>query len=78
MTGLLVEQRAKREAPKRISLLLPLSGQKPIAIQASLVRRTSQGLLAYRLDPLDRRGSERLRQYLYQQHRHHYPQAHSA
>lgn len=78
MTGLLVEQRAKREAAKRISLLLPLSGQKPIAIQASLVRRTSQGLLAYRLDPLDRRGSERLRQYLYQQHRHHYPQAHSA
>lgn len=78
MTGLLVEQRAKRQAPKRISLILPLGGQKPIAIQAALVRRTSQGLLAYRMRPLDRRGNERLRQYLYQQHRSHYPQAHSA
>lgn len=78
MTGLLLEQRAKREASKHISLILPLGGQKPIAIQATLVRQTAQGLLAYQLHPLDRRGSERLQQYLYRQHRTHFTRAHSA
>lgn len=78
MSGLLVEQRNKREAPKRISLILPLNGEKPVAIQAALVRQTAQGLLAYRMRPLDRRGNERLRHFIYQRHRAHYPQAHSA
>lgn len=77
MSGLLVEQRSKREAPKRISLVLPLDEQQ-IAIQAALVRQTAQGLLAYRMNSLDRVGSERLQQFIYQQHRSHYPQAHSA
>lgn len=78
MSGLLVEQRAKHEPPRRISLMLPLSDHKPVAIQAALVRRTPQGLLAYRMRPLNRRGRERLQHFIYQRHRSHFPQAHSA
>ena len=75
LNGLLVELRAKRAAPEHFKLILPLTGQKPIAIEGSLVRRTSDGLLAYRLEPLDKRGSERLQQFIFQQHRALYPQA---
>lgn len=78
MNGLLIEQRTKGKTPEHFSLILPLAGQKPIAIEGSYVRTTPGGLLAYRLDPLDRRGSERLLQFIYQQHRTRYPQAHQA
>jgi len=74
LNGLLVELRAKRAAPEHFELILPLTGQKPIAIEGSLVRRTSGGLLAYRLEPLDKRGSERLQQFIFQQHRALHPQ----
>lgn len=75
MSGLLIEYRGTREAPKHFSLILPLVEHKPIAIQGTFVRRTARGLLAYRLEPLDKRGSERLQQYIYQQHRVLYPHA---
>lgn len=75
LNGLLIELRAKRAAPEHFELILPLAGQKPIAIEGGLVRKTSGGLLAYRLDPLDKRGSERLQQFIFQQHRALHPQA---
>lgn len=75
LNGLLIELRARHAAPEHFELILPLAGQKPIAIEGSLVRKTSGGLLAYRLDPLDKRGSERLQQFIFQQHRALHPQA---
>ncbi|MNT39285.1 hypothetical protein D3C72_1755160 [compost metagenome] len=74
LNGLLIELRARHAAPEHFELILPLAGQKPIAIEGSLVRKTSGGLLAYRLDPLDKRGSERLQQFIFQQHRALHPQ----
>ncbi|MDP2245625.1 hypothetical protein [Pseudomonas sp.] len=74
LNGLLIEVRNKRIAPEHFNLILPLAGQKPIAIEGSLVRKASGGLQAYRLDPLDNRGSERLQQFIFQQHRALYPQ----
>nr|WP_298143093.1 PilZ domain-containing protein [uncultured Pseudomonas sp.] len=77
MSGLLVEQRANAAtAPQRLRLTLPLAGQPPITINGSFVRKTEQGLLAYRLAPLDEHSEARLQQFIYQQHRAHYPQAH--
>lgn len=77
MSGLLLEHRAPRATPpEHLSLALPLAGLPPIAINASFVRKTEDGLLAYRLAPLDEHSQARLQQFLYQQHRSHYPQAH--
>lgn len=79
MSGLLLEQRTNRTTPpERLSLTLPLAGQPPIAVHGSFVRKTEQGLLAYRLEALDERSQARLQQFIYQQHRAHYPQAHRA
>lgn len=69
MNGLLVEQRTKRLAPEHFNLFLPLAGDEPIAIEGTFVRKTADGLLAYRLEPLDKHGSERLQQFIFQQHR---------
>jgi hypothetical protein len=74
LNGLLIELRSKRAAPEHFKLILPLAGQKPIAIEGSLVRKTSGGLLAYQLEPLDKRGSERLQQFIFKQHRALHPQ----
>ncbi|WP_369959817.1 hypothetical protein [Pseudomonas benzenivorans] len=76
MNGLLIDYRGKHKAPSHFSLILPLAGHKPIAIQGVLVRRTGDGLLAYRLEALDQRGSDRLLQFIYNQHRTLYPDAH--
>ena len=75
LNGLLVELRSKRAAPEHFELILPLAGQKPIAIEGSVVRKTADGFLAYQLDPLDKRGGERLQQFIFQQHRALHPQA---
>ncbi|WP_372875283.1 PilZ domain-containing protein [Pseudomonas sp.] len=74
LNGLLLELRSKHAAPEHFELILPLAGQKPIAIEGSQVRKTAGGLLAYRLDPLDKRSSERLQQFIFQQHRALHPQ----
>lgn len=78
MSGLLVEHRGQGQAPERFSLILPLIEQKPIAIEGTLVRETLDGLLAYSLEPLDKRGHERLQQFIYQRHRELHPHAHKA
>lgn len=79
MSGLLLEQRSTRAVPPAyLNLTLPLADQPPIAVQGSFVRKTEEGLLAYRLDALDEPSQARLQQFIYQQHRAYYPQAHSA
>ncbi|HCP57225.1 MAG: hypothetical protein CMK72_11085 [Pseudomonadaceae bacterium] len=76
MHGLLVEQRHKRTAPKTLNKLLPLPGDKPIAIHATRVRSTKKGMHAYSLEQLDHVSKERLQQYIYEKHRELFPQAH--
>jgi hypothetical protein len=76
MNGLLIEYRGQGTPPRQFSLLLPLSAQKPIAIDGVLVRRTGSSLLAYRLEALDKRGSDRLLQFIYLQHRLRFPDVH--
>lgn len=79
MSGLLLEQRAPRATPpEHLRMTLPLAEHPPIAISGSFVRKTEDGLLAYRLASLDEHSQARLRQFIYQQHRNHYPQAHRA
>ncbi|MBS7661728.1 hypothetical protein I0D00_07175 [Pseudomonas lalucatii] len=78
MNGLLIDYRGKHEAPSHFNLLLPLTGQKPIAIAGTRVRHTGDGLLAYRLEALDQRGNDRLLQFIYDQHRTLFPDAHRA
>ncbi|MGY4534994.1 hypothetical protein ACVW0Y_004147 [Pseudomonas sp. TE3786] len=67
-TGLLVEIR-HRLVPNNFTLWLPQSGAEPIRLQGILARRTEQRLVAYRLSGRKTVHSERLRQYIYQQHR---------
>ena len=69
MNGALIEYRARRKAPKRFSLMLPLDTQTPIAIEGVFVRQATDGLLAYQLQALDPDSDEHLRQFIYQQHR---------
>ncbi|MEN0105278.1 MAG: hypothetical protein AAGC84_02520 [Pseudomonas sp.] len=67
-TGLLVEVRHK-VVPNSFTFWLPQAGAEPIRLQGILARRTDQRLVAYRLSGRETVHSERLRQYIYQQHR---------
>jgi hypothetical protein len=67
-TGMLVEVRHQL-VPNNLTLWLPQSGSEPIRLQGILARRTEQRLVAYRLSGRKTVHSERLRQYIYQQHR---------
>jgi hypothetical protein len=69
MNGALIEQRARRKAPKRFQLVLPVGEQAPIAVSGVFVRETESGLLAYQLHTLDPQSDELLRQFIYLQHR---------
>ncbi|TIH07141.1 PilZ domain-containing protein [Pseudomonas leptonychotis] len=68
MNGALIEHRARRAAPKRFHLVLPLDEHTPIAIAGVFVRKTVDGFLAYQLHTLDPQSDEHLRQFIYQQH----------
>lgn len=67
-TGLLVEVR-DQAVPNSFTLWLPQLGAEPLRLQGILARRTDQRLVAYRLSGRKTEHSERLRQYIYQQHR---------
>lgn len=67
-TGLLVEVRHQL-VPNSFTFWLPQAGAEPIRLQGILARRTRQRLVAYRLSGRKTEHSERLRQYIYQQHR---------
>ncbi|WP_298182946.1 hypothetical protein [uncultured Pseudomonas sp.] len=68
MNGALIEHRARRKAPKRFQLVIPVDEQTPIAVTGVFVRETESGLLAYQLHALDPQSDEQLRQFIYQQH----------
>ena len=67
-TGMLVEVRHQL-VPNNCTLWLPQAGGEPIRLQGILARRSNQRLVAYRLSGRKSAHSERLRQYIYQQHR---------
>lgn len=69
MNGALIEHRARRKAPKRFRLVLPVNAQTPIAVAGVFIREATDGLLAYQLQTLDPDSDEHLRQFIYQQHR---------
>jgi hypothetical protein len=67
-TGLLVEVRHQL-VPNSFTYWLPQAGAAPIRLQGVLARRSKQRLVAYRMSGRKTAHSERLRQYIYQQHR---------
>src|SRR3989338_515078 len=68
MNGALIEHRARRKAPKRFQLILPVDELTPIAVAGVFVRETEDGLLAYQLHALDPHSDHHLRQFIYLQH----------
>jgi hypothetical protein len=78
LNGALVELReaAIEAAPRRFTLALQLGEQQQVGVQGYLIRKAIGGRVAYRLVPLDAPAREQLQQFIYQQHRRRYPQAH--
>ncbi|WP_027896036.1 hypothetical protein [Zestomonas thermotolerans] len=66
-SGLLVELRERKQAPEHLALWLPVDGQQPLELTGNLVRKTSEGLYAYRQTLRKSRSIERLRAYLLDQ-----------
>jgi len=75
--GLLVEIRGRIKAPKTFSLWFSPSGYERISVRGTLERETSRGLFAYRLNQSDVDETERLRQFILQQHRLFHPEVHA-
>lgn len=75
--GLLIEIRGRIKAPRTFSLWFSPSGYERIAVRGTLERETARGLFAYRLNQSDAEETERLRQFILQQHRLFHPQVHA-
>jgi len=75
--GLLVEIRGRIKPPKTFSLFFSPSGYERISVRGSLERETARGLFAYRLNQGDVDETERLRQFILQQHRLAHPEVHA-
>lgn len=73
-SGVLVECLGELAAPDQFSLWLPLPQQEPIHLRARRVRSTPGALTAFRLEWLPENEDERLRHFLFQQHRLRHPQ----
>lgn len=70
--GLLISSPGK--APLHFSLWLPLPGQDPIPLHGKRVRSVGKKLTAYRLNGCHPGHTERIRHFLFQQHRLKHPQ----
>lgn len=75
--GLLVEIRGRVKAPKTFSLWFSPSGYERISVRGTLERENARGLFAYRLSQSDADETERLRQFILQQHRLFHPEVHA-
>ncbi|NWD25952.1 hypothetical protein HX864_21975 [Pseudomonas yamanorum] len=75
--GLLVEIRGRLKAPKTFSLWFSPSGYERISVRGTLERENARGLFAYRLSQNDVDETERLRQFILQQHRLFHPEVHA-
>jgi len=61
-------------APKQFALWLPLPGGEPIQLRGQRVRAADQQLTAYRVSTGHREHAERMRQFIFKQHRQQHPQ----
>jgi hypothetical protein len=66
--GILLEHRKATKPPKYFALWFAPAGHAPIALRGTFERLTEQGLAAYRLSQRNKEDTERLRQYILQQH----------
>jgi hypothetical protein len=66
--GILLENRKATKPPKYFALWFAPMGYAPIALRGTFERLTEQGLAAYRLSQRNKEDTERLRQYILQQH----------
>ena len=75
--GLLVQSRGRSKPPRTFSMWFSPSGYERIAVRGTLERETARGLFAYRLNQGDVDDTERLRQFILQQHRLAHPEVHA-
>lgn len=74
--GILLQNRSRTKPPKQVALWFSPSGYERISLRGTLERETDQGLYAYHLSQNDEDETERLRQYILQQHRLTHPAMH--
>ncbi|MGV6393568.1 hypothetical protein ACTUVN_002262 [Pseudomonas caspiana] len=74
--GVLLENRRNTRPPKVFAAWFSPEGHPPIALRGTFERLTESGLAAYRLSQHNKEETERLRQYILQQHRKIYPTMH--
>lgn len=74
--GVLLEVRNRTKPPKGFSLWFSPSGYERIALRGTFERQNEQGFYAYRLNQGNTGETERLRQYILQQHRLSHPALH--
>ncbi|KAF0862964.1 hypothetical protein [Pseudomonas sp. LD120] len=75
--GVLLEIRNGTRAPKQFAQWFSPSGYERIALHGRFERQTEAGFYAYRLDQRDAEETERLRQFILQQHRQSHPALHA-
>jgi hypothetical protein len=73
-SGVLIESTGTQASPEAFTLWLPLPDQDPIKLRGRFVRRIDSELSAFRLDLLPGSHGERLRHFIFQQHRLQHPQ----
>ena len=74
--GMLVEMRHDSEPPRQFAQWFSPGGHERIALRGTLERKTELGLYAYQLSQRNKGETERLRQYILQQHRLTHPSLH--
>ncbi|WP_397454741.1 hypothetical protein [Pseudomonas versuta] len=75
--GLLIEVRNEGRPPRQFAQWFSPVGYERIAVRGTLERKTESGLYAYRLSQSDKGETERLRQFILQQHRLTHPALHA-
>ena len=74
--GILLEMRKQTKPPKSFAAWFSPEGYVPIALRGTFERLTQHGLAAYRLSQNSKQDTERLRQYILQEHRKIHPSMH--
>lgn len=74
--GILLEMRKQTKPPKSFASWFTPQGYAPIALRGTFERLNHHGLAAYRLSQNSKEDTERLRQYILQEHRKIHPSMH--
>ncbi|MBD8598375.1 hypothetical protein QWI18_07265 [Pseudomonas sp. W2Oct36] len=74
--GILLEMRKQTKPPKSFAAWFTPQGYAPIALRGNFERLNHHGLAAYRLSQNSKEDTERLRQYILQEHRKIHPSMH--